>query len=113
MGVGLVFLLGIANFALHRAAVESGHPLLGMIRESSRLFAPRVTYGVEFVLLVAALMLAHGDADEIVAPARGEASRDALLALGYPVQWHSYPMGHSVCPEEVGDLNRWLLQVLA
>lgn len=63
MGVGLVFLLGIANFALHRAAVESGHPLLGMIRESSRLFAPRVTYGVEFVLLVAALMLAHGGAD--------------------------------------------------
>jgi phospholipase/carboxylesterase len=45
--------------------------------------------------------------------ARGQASRDALLALGMAVQWHEYPMEHSVCPEEVADLNEWLLQVLA
>lgn len=66
MGVAIVFLLGIANFALHRAAVESGHPLLGVIRASSRLFAPRVTYAVEFVLLVVALWLANGGAVEWV-----------------------------------------------
>lgn len=58
------------------------------------------------------LFLAHGSDDDIVEPARGEATRDALSAMGYPVQWHSYPMGHTVCPEEVADLNRWLLQVL-
>lgn len=58
MAIAIVFLLGIANFALHRAAVESGHPLVSLVRQSSRLFAPRVTYGVEFVLLVAALLLA-------------------------------------------------------
>ncbi len=60
MAVAIVFLLGIANFALHRAAVESGHPLVTMVRQSSRLFAPRVTYAVEFVLLVAALLLVAG-----------------------------------------------------
>jgi phospholipase/carboxylesterase len=38
---------------------------------------------------------------------------DLLQALGYSVQWHDYPMPHSVCMEEVADLNRWLVQVLA
>jgi len=56
---------------------------------------------------------AHGSRDGIVVPARGRASRDALLALGQPVQWHEYPMEHSVCLEEVRDLEAWLGQVLA
>jgi len=51
--------------------------------------------------------------DDIVLPERGEASRDALLALGCPLEWHSYPMGHSVSMEEIADLNAWLLKVLA
>jgi phospholipase/carboxylesterase len=48
----------------------------------------------------------------MVALARGTSTRDALLALGQPVQWQDYPMQHSVCAEEIADLNRWLLQVL-
>jgi phospholipase/carboxylesterase len=56
---------------------------------------------------------AHGQLDPIIALARGAASRDALRALGYAVQWHEYPMAHAVCPEEIEDLNRWLVQVLA
>ena len=59
------------------------------------------------------LFLAHGTQDPVVAIDRGEASRDALLALGHPVEWHAYPMPHSVCDAEVDDLNRWLLRVLA
>ncbi len=58
------------------------------------------------------IFLAHGREDEIVAPARGLASRDALFALGHAVEWHEYPMGHSVCPEEIADLNRWLVERL-
>jgi phospholipase/carboxylesterase len=46
-------------------------------------------------------------------PARGRDSRDALVALGQPVDWHEYPMEHSVCLEEVRDLEAWLKQVLA
>jgi phospholipase/carboxylesterase len=45
--------------------------------------------------------------------ARGKASADALRALGYAVDWHEYPMAHSVCMEEIQDLNGWLLKVLA
>ncbi len=44
---------------------------------------------------------------------RATHSRDALVALGYPVEWHEYPMQHSVCAAEIADLNRWLLRVLA
>jgi phospholipase/carboxylesterase len=55
---------------------------------------------------------AHGRFDPIVAFERGAVSRDALTALGYAVEWHEYRMEHSVCPEEIVDLNRWILRVL-
>lgn len=59
------------------------------------------------------IFLGHGRHDDIVPLARGAASRDALAALGYDVTWHDYAMPHSVCAEEVRDLNGWLLKVLA
>jgi phospholipase/carboxylesterase len=55
---------------------------------------------------------AHGSADPMITMTRATASRDALIALGYPVEWHAYPMPHSVCPQEIVDMNRWLLRVL-
>ena len=59
------------------------------------------------------IFMAHGSQDPVVAPARGEASRDLLVRLGYPVQWHSYPMPHSLHPREVADIAVFLSQVLA
>jgi len=56
---------------------------------------------------------AHGLHDPMIPLQRGRASRDALQALGYAVEWHEYPMEHSLCLEEVADLNMWLLRVLA
>lgn len=58
------------------------------------------------------IFMAHGTADPVVVPARAEASRQALLALGYKVQWHTYPMPHSVHPQEIADMSRFLQQVL-
>ncbi|MHB1198946.1 MAG: alpha/beta hydrolase [Polaromonas sp.] len=55
----------------------------------------------------------HGVRDDMVVLPRASASRDALAALGYPVEWHDYLMEHSVCPQEIVDLQRWLLRVLA
>jgi phospholipase/carboxylesterase len=59
------------------------------------------------------IFLAHGRFDPMIALSRASASRDALVALGYPVQWHEYPMEHSVCLPEIEDLQRFLLQTLA
>ena len=59
------------------------------------------------------IFLAHGSADQVIPIARATASRDALKALGHEVEWHEYPMPHSVCAQEIADLNRWLLRILA
>ena len=59
------------------------------------------------------IFLAHGRDDPMITLDRATASRDALLALGYEVEWHDYAMPHSVCMDEIVDLNRWLLRVLA
>ncbi len=50
----------------------------------------------------------HGTADPIVPLTRGVNSRDLLQSLGYLVSWHTYPMPHSVCGEEVTDLRQWM-----
>jgi phospholipase/carboxylesterase len=42
---------------------------------------------------------------------RAEASRDALTQLGYAVQWHTYPMPHSVHPREIADMAQFLKAV--
>jgi phospholipase/carboxylesterase len=58
------------------------------------------------------IFLAHGTQDPIIPIARARASRDALVAMGHAVDWHEYAMPHSVCAEEIADLERWLLDRL-
>jgi len=58
------------------------------------------------------IFMGHGSMDPVVPIARGQASRDFLLRLGYPVQWHSYPMQHSVHPQEIADISNFLASVL-
>ncbi len=58
------------------------------------------------------IFMAHGTQDPVVVIQRGEESRDALAKLGHPVQWHTYPMPHSVHPREVADIAAFLKQVL-
>lgn len=59
------------------------------------------------------IFMAHGTRDPVVVLPRATASRDALQALGYQVQWHDYAMEHSVCAEEIADMQTWLRRVLA
>jgi len=58
------------------------------------------------------IFMAHGTQDPVVSYAWGSASRRMLEDLGYPVEWHEYPMPHSVCLEEVNDVAAWLGKVL-
>jgi phospholipase/carboxylesterase len=50
----------------------------------------------------------HGTVDPVVVLQRGADSRAALEALGYHVDWHTYLMPHSVCPQEIADLKQWI-----
>ncbi len=58
------------------------------------------------------VFLAHGKRDGVVPLAAATATRETLTALGYQVDWHAYDMEHSVCMEEITDMNAWLLRVL-
>jgi phospholipase/carboxylesterase len=58
------------------------------------------------------IFMAHGTHDGVIPLARAHRSRDALLDLGYRVEWREYPMPHSVCPEEIADVSAWLGRVL-
>jgi phospholipase/carboxylesterase len=54
------------------------------------------------------IFMAHGTADPVVRFEWGDASRRALVANGYPVEWHTYRMEHSVCMEEIEATGKWL-----
>lgn len=58
------------------------------------------------------IFMAHGEADPVVPFHRAEQSRDLLLALNYRLEWHAYPMQHSVCPEEIDDIGKWFRHLL-
>lgn len=58
------------------------------------------------------LLIAHGTEDPVVALRMGKNTRDLLIKSGYGVEWHEYPMQHSVCLEEVRDIGAWLTRVL-
>ncbi len=58
------------------------------------------------------IFMAHGRTDGMLPLALGTMSRDTLVRLGYQVEWHEYPMAHSVCLEEIAAIREFLLRVL-
>lgn len=56
---------------------------------------------------------AHGLHDPMIPQAMAEQGRAQLGELGYQVDWHQYPIPHSVSAEEIADVARWLARVLA
>jgi phospholipase/carboxylesterase len=59
------------------------------------------------------IYMAHGTQDPVVVLSRAEDSRDVLAGLGYAIQWHTYPMPHSVHPREIADISAFLKAVLS
>ena len=58
------------------------------------------------------IFMAHGLHDDIIPLRKAELSKDLLAKAGYAVQWKTYPMPHSVCAEEIGDIARFLARLL-
>ena len=58
------------------------------------------------------IFMAHGEYDEIIPLRRAEQSKDILVKLGYELEWHTYPMPHSVSPREIADLSDFLVRIL-
>jgi len=58
------------------------------------------------------IFYAHGTQDPVIPISLAEMSKEFLLKLGYNIDWHSYPMEHSVIPQEINDISTWLDQIL-
>lgn len=52
----------------------------------------------------------HGEQDDVVPLSAGLLAKEALIAGGYPVQWQTYPMPHSVIPVQLKAISAWLQQ---
>jgi len=53
------------------------------------------------------IFMAHGSHDEVILLQYAEASKTSLTAAGFTVEWSTWPMPHSVIPEEIAAMARW------
>jgi phospholipase/carboxylesterase len=91
------------------AGLRHPHKLAGIIALSTYLPIAESLAGERSAANVAVpIFWGHGTLDPVVVLQRGLDSRAALDALGYNVEWHTYPMPHSVSPEEIADLRHWI-----
>jgi phospholipase/carboxylesterase len=101
-----------AAMALH-TALRLPFALAGIIALSGYLpLADRLGIERTHANALTPFFMAHGMQDTVVVPQRGEEARDALLALGYRVEWHGYATEHNVIPEEIEDMAAFLRRVL-
>ncbi len=54
------------------------------------------------------LLMMHGNYDPVIPLATAERSKGRLESAGYSVQWHTYPMQHAVCAEQIVTIGQWL-----
>ena len=102
-----------AAIALH-AGVRQARPLAGIMALSMPIPLPeRLAEETNTVNAHIPIFLAHGTQDQVVPYAMGEYGRQVLEQIGFTVEWHSYPMAHTVIPRELDDIRAWLLRVLA
>lgn len=59
------------------------------------------------------IFLAHGMLDIVVPFMLGNAAYSALQEAGYPIDWHTYPIMHTVSNEEMHDISHFIRRVFA
>ncbi len=96
-----------------QAGLRQAQPLAGLLALSTYLplaaqFAAERAAGSATV----PIFMAHGRSDPVIPFARATASRDALKAAGYALEWHEYEMPHSLCEEEIRHIAGFLKRVL-
>ncbi len=111
-----IFLAGFSQggaIALH-TAMRLDTPIAGVLALSTYLpLAEKTAAEATAASRQTPIFMAHGNYDPIVPHALGLASKNHLESLGYAVEWHEYPMQHSVTEQEVRDIERWLSEKLA
>ncbi|RLL53050.1 carboxylesterase [Mariprofundus sp. EBB-1] len=101
-----------AAMALH-VGLRQSTPLAGIAALSGYLLLPTETDTWHSNSKETSIFMAHGVHDPVVAYALGERSYRKLKDQDYDVQWHSYPMQHNVCPEEINHIGKWITGLLS
>ena len=106
-----IFLAGFSQggaIALH-TAMRQTTPLGGVLALSTYLpLANCAASEAQASTRATPVFMAHGRNDPVIPHELGADSRDVLQKLGYAVEWHEYSMQHSVCEEELRDIEAWL-----
>ena len=96
------------------AGLRRSEPLAGLIALSTYVpAAQKAAAALAEGASAQPVFMAHGTQDPVVPFRAGEQSQALLRELGFTVDWHAYPMPHSVCMEEIRDLGDWLAPRLA
>ncbi|MGE5097890.1 MAG: alpha/beta hydrolase [Betaproteobacteria bacterium] len=61
---------------------------------------------------VTPIFMAHGTEDQVIPLQLGEVSRASLERRGYSVEWHTWPMPHAVCAEEIESVAQFLARAV-
>ncbi len=84
-------------------------PLAGILALSTYLpLANKVADEVHPANVQIPVLMAHGDDDPLIPLSLAESSKQQLELMGHSVEWHHYPMEHTVCPEEIQAIGVWL-----
>ncbi|WP_372872086.1 alpha/beta hydrolase [Shewanella sp.] len=88
-------------------------PLAGIMALSCYLpGAEQLPQDVSEANRMTAILQHHGEHDDVVPLIAGEMANSSLKAAGYQTQWQTYPMGHSVIPNQLRDIRQWLMAKL-
>lgn len=97
--------------ALH-AGLRQSNALAGIMALSCYLLVPNELDHASKAAKGTPIFMVHGVDDQVVPYALGDSSYRKLKAHGYAVEWHSYPMQHSVCPQEIVAIGKWIGRTL-
>ena len=111
-----IFIAGFSQGGAIAYATALTHPekLAGVIALSTYIPNPGILVAEATEANKATpIFAAHGSADDVVSFQLGVVARDLLMQHGYPLEWHDYPMPHSVCPQEITAIGDWLRKTMA
>ena len=93
------------------AALSYAQPLAGIMALST-YFATVDTIKINAIQQSIPILICHGEHDPVVSESLGRRSRASLEKLGFDPEYRSYPIEHSVCPQEIEDVGNWISRVL-
>ncbi|WP_108126117.1 alpha/beta hydrolase [Saccharospirillum mangrovi] len=95
----------------YECALRHPEPLAGLLALST-YFATEATNRASDANRRMPILSCHGMLDPVVPETLGRKAVMGLKADGYDVEYRTYPMPHSVAPEEIRDIAVWLRQRL-